>query len=177
MNTFKRLWEKLVAGGKRYREQFVAAQAKRTIPFQIRALMKKQKLSQQQLAERSGLSQGVISRAANPAYGNLSLNTLIRIAAGFDVAFVGRFVPFSELGRWLDNLNDESFAVDSFEEEGKRVTSWFERSDTANSVNAKLVDIPLHQAKIKMNKESSRRDQMDRPGDSASPEPYAGLGA
>jgi transcriptional regulator with XRE-family HTH domain len=101
---------------KRYREAFVASQIKQAIPYQIRALMKAQGLTQAQLAERSGLSQGVISRAASPMYGNLSLNTVVRVAAGFDVAFVGRFVPFSEMTRWLDRLG-ESAHVATFKAE------------------------------------------------------------
>ena len=52
----------------------------------------------------------------NPNYGNLTLNTLIRIAAGFDVAFIGHLVPFSELGRWFINLS-EATNIPSFEQE------------------------------------------------------------
>ena len=116
MNTFKELWLKL-AKSKKYREEFVASQVKRGIPFQIRALMKEKKFSQERLASLSGLTQGVVSRAGNPNYGNLTLNTIIRIAAGFDVAFVGRFVPFSELGRWFINLSEESVRISTFSEE------------------------------------------------------------
>src|SRR5262252_6248269 len=99
--TFDRLWSKF-AKSKRYRDHFVAAQAKRAIPFQIRAMMKKRGLSQEDLAQRSGLDQGVISRAANPNYGNLTLNTIVRIANGFDVAYIGVYVPFSEFTRWFE---------------------------------------------------------------------------
>lgn len=116
VTMFRQLWQKF-AQSKRYREQFVAAQVKQAIPFQIRILMKEKGLSQADLAVRAGLTQGAISRAANPKYGNLSLNTLVRIAAGFDVAFVGRFVPFSELTRWLHNLHEESRLVPTFDEE------------------------------------------------------------
>ena len=115
MSTSKTLWEKLRS--KKYREQLVASQVKRGIPFQIRSLMKQKNLSQENLADRAGLSQGVVSRAANPNYGNLTLNTIIRIAAGFDVAFVGRFVPFSDLDEWFSNLSPETVSVQSFEEE------------------------------------------------------------
>jgi transcriptional regulator with XRE-family HTH domain len=115
VNIFKDLWRKL-SGSKEYREEFVAAQVKRGIPFQIRALLENEGWSQQDLAERANLTQGVISRAMNPNYGNLTLNTLIRIAAGFDVAFIGQFVPFSDLGRWFVNLS-EAAQVPSFEEE------------------------------------------------------------
>ncbi|MGB9106394.1 MAG: helix-turn-helix transcriptional regulator [Terriglobales bacterium] len=116
MTTFNDLWHKLAAD-KEYREEFVAAQVKRGIPFQIRALLKQHELSQEQLAQQSKLTQGVISRAQNPNYGNLTLNTLIRIAAGFDVAFIGKFVPFSELGKWFGELSEESAKVANFEAE------------------------------------------------------------
>lgn len=116
MNTFRELWRKL-RKSKEYREEFVAAHLKRSIPHQARALMKARGLSQQELARRANLSQGVVSRAVDPNYGNLTLSTIIRIAAGFDVAFIGRFVPFSELARWYSELPEETWNIPSFEQE------------------------------------------------------------
>jgi transcriptional regulator with XRE-family HTH domain len=116
VTTFEKLWPKFKRG-KRYREAFVAQHAKQEIGFQIRALLKQYNLTQAVLAKRAGLTQGVVSRAADPSYGNLTINTLVRIAAGFDVAFVGRFVPFGELPKWFDRLEIEPFAVPSFDEE------------------------------------------------------------
>ena len=115
--TSEYLWNKL-SGSKAYREEFVAAQAKRAIPFQISALMDRQALTQKELAKRAKLTQGVISRAADPGYGNLTLNTIIRVAAGFDVAFIGKFVPFSDLVTFFDLLSGDELAnVPSFNEE------------------------------------------------------------
>lgn len=120
MSIVSNLWEKF-AKSKKYREEFVAAQVKRGIPFQARALLKARRgWTQQTLAERSGLTQGVVSRALNPNYGNLTLNTIVRIAAGFDVAFIGTFVPFSELERWFESMSEESVQVAAFEEENAR---------------------------------------------------------
>lgn len=117
MNTFKEIWRKLTRS-KGYRKEFFASLLKRGTAMQIQSLMKQRKWTQAQLAEQSGLTQGVISRAKNPAYGNLTFNTVIDIAAGFDVAFIGRFVPFSELARWLERMPEElSFEMASFEEE------------------------------------------------------------
>jgi transcriptional regulator with XRE-family HTH domain len=116
MNAFNALWKKL-AKSKRYREEFVAAQVKRGIPFQIRSLLKKKGLSQEILAGRAGLTQGVVSRAADLDYGNLTLNTIVRVAAGFDVAFVGKFVPFSELGKWFTELSEAAMDIKSFDQE------------------------------------------------------------
>jgi len=119
MSVFSRLWKKF-ANSKRYREEFVAAQVKRGIPFQIRTLLKKRGWSQGELAERAGLTQGVVSRAADPEYGNLTLNTIVRIAAGFDVAFIGVFVPFSKLAGWFTELSEDGVTVESFEEEDQK---------------------------------------------------------
>ena len=114
MNTLSNLRQKL-SRSKGYREAFVASVAKRMTPLQIRTLRRQRDWSQSRLATESGLTQGVISRAEDPEYGNLTINTLVRIASGFDCAFVGRFIPFSELGRWYTTLEDErAMEVESF---------------------------------------------------------------
>jgi len=115
MTTFS-IWNKL-AKSKKYREEYVAAFLKRSVPFQIRALLKKRGWSQEKLARESGLTQGVISRAQDSDYGNLTFNTVVRIAAGFDCAFVGRFVPFSELAKYDKSISEESIVVPSFNED------------------------------------------------------------
>jgi transcriptional regulator with XRE-family HTH domain len=107
MNELSNLWMKL-SRSKRYRGAFTASVAKRMIPVQIRVLMKQRGWSQARLAMASNLTQGVISRAQDPEYGNLTINTLVKIASGFDCAYVGRFVPFSELGRWYTTLAHEA---------------------------------------------------------------------
>lgn len=117
MTTPDELWEKL-GTGRDYRKEIVASMLKQGTALQIQGMMKQREWTQAQLAEKSGLTQGVISRAANPAYGNLTFNTVIEIAAGFDVAFIGKFVPFSEFERWAKNLRDEiTFEVADFETE------------------------------------------------------------
>lgn len=117
MATFKDLWRKL-SSGKDYRKEYVSSLLKRGTAMQIQALMKQKGWTQSQLAEHAGLTQGVISRASNPAYGNLTFNTVIELAAGFDVAFVGRFMPFSEFVKWVKNMPDEmAFAMPSFDKE------------------------------------------------------------
>ena len=117
MNALSRLWEKF-ARSKTYRDSFAAAVTKRLVPLQIKVLRRQRGWSQAQLATESGLTQGVISRAEDPEYGNLTVNTLIRIGAGFDCAYIGRFVPFSELARWYARLNSErELEVPAFSDE------------------------------------------------------------
>jgi transcriptional regulator with XRE-family HTH domain len=119
MSTFENMWEKLAAN-KKYREEFVAAVVKRAIPIQARTLRKKLELSQDQLATQSGLTQGVVSRAEDPNYGNLTLNTIVRYAAGLDMAFIGKFVPFSEFVQWADSIPNGQAAIPSFDKENEK---------------------------------------------------------
>ncbi len=81
MTTFEDVWRRLHQG-KKYREQFALAFLKRSVPFQVKTLRKKHCGSQAILAERSGVTQGVVSRAEDQDYGNLTLNTIGRIAGG-----------------------------------------------------------------------------------------------
>ena len=118
MNTFRDVWNSF-AKSKKYREAFTFSLFKRMVPFQIRALRKQREWSQEQLAKSANLTQGVVSRAEDPDYGNLTINTIRRIAAGFDVAFIVKFVPFSELDKWFLDLSEVSVQVRSFEEENE----------------------------------------------------------
>jgi transcriptional regulator with XRE-family HTH domain len=125
-------WGKF-AKSKRYREEFVGAQVKKSIPLQIRTLLKQHSMSQETLAQRAGVTQGVVSRAASLDYGNLTLNTLIRIAAGFDLAFIGKFAPFTELEQWFADFSEESLQVKTFEEENAELMGQEELQHTTAS--------------------------------------------
>jgi predicted XRE-type DNA-binding protein len=116
LTTFSELWAKFKRS-KRYREEFVAQHSRQAIPFQIAALMKQHGMTQEEVAKSGGLHQSSVSRAIDPSYGKMSLDTLVRIAAGFDVAFIGHFVPFSELPKWFDQLSEDEFKVATFDQE------------------------------------------------------------
>jgi transcriptional regulator with XRE-family HTH domain len=151
-------WRKLRE--KKYREEFVASQARRAIPFQIRALMRRRKISQQELADRSGLTQGVISRAANPAYGKLALNTIIRVAAGFDVAFIGVFVPFSKLVDFFDSLSEQRLGdVLSFVQEDERISA-LEPTQTAIEEHAVIIQQTQRAGALSTESDDSRMATM-----------------
>jgi transcriptional regulator with XRE-family HTH domain len=117
VTTFKSIWQKL-ANSKEYRSSYALALLKRSVAFQIKTLRKEHCGSQAELAQAAGITQGVVSRAEDQDYGNLTLNTVGRIAGGLDIAFVGRFVPFSELAKFSLNLSEEEFSnIPTFEEE------------------------------------------------------------
>jgi len=116
MITFRDIWRKL--SHRKYREQYALSLLKRSVAFQIKTLRKKHCGSQAILAERSQLTQGVVSRAEDQEYGNLTFNTVGRIAAGLDMAFIGKFVPWSELAKFSRDLSEDQFAnIPTFEEE------------------------------------------------------------
>ena len=115
MNT-KKTTERLKKG-KEHRAAFVGSQISIGIPFQIRALRKQRKWDQRKLADKAGMLQPRISAVEKPGYGNLTLETLKRLAAAFDVALVVRFAPFSELIRWSDKFSPDDFNALGFDEE------------------------------------------------------------
>jgi transcriptional regulator with XRE-family HTH domain len=119
VSSITEVWQKL--SNRKYRTAFARTQFKRLVPLQIQTLRRQRGWSQGELAERAKLTQGVISRAEDQDYGNLTVNTILNIAEGFDVAFVGRFVPFSELDTWYVNLSQETMRVRSFGEENAAV--------------------------------------------------------
>lgn len=171
MSTSSRLWRKL--RDKAYREQIVTEQVKRAIPFQIRALLASRGYSQKVLAERAGLHQGAVSRAADLDYGNLTLNTIVRLAAGFDVAFVGEFVPFSRFVDYMNRLPTLG-NVASFEDEDRlrRQASGASGLPTQtvgprDALSVRSMDTPIRMAKMRPASDDSGRVPVTTTDDSA----------
>jgi|SRR5947209_5583118 len=103
-----------------YRKAFVEAHAKDSIAFQHRIMRKRKEWDQKQLAEHAfgdPKLQSMVSRYENPDYGNYSLNTLLELAAAFDVALVVHFAPFSELVDWDETPVEGKTVPKPFQEE------------------------------------------------------------
>ena len=101
-----------------YRKAFVASQINVGIPFQLRALFDGSEMETQgELADKAGMKQPRISAMLKPGGANFTLETLKRLAAAFDVGLMVKFVPFSELARWSEEFDPDSFHVPSFNEE------------------------------------------------------------
>lgn len=110
------VWKKL-SKNKKYREEFVTALVKQAFPLQVRTIRKKRRMSQGLLAEEAGVTQGVVSRAEDPNYGNLTFNTALRIVAGFDLAFIPKIVTFKEFMKWVEEVAEGYTDLPSFEKE------------------------------------------------------------
>lgn len=96
---------------KEYREAFARQQTEVHLPFQIKALRKAAGWSQKEFGERLGKPQSVVSRLERPDYGRFNINTLLQIAAVFDVGLLVTFVPFGTL---LDRVSEFSVSDVSF---------------------------------------------------------------
>ncbi len=131
MNMSSKLFSKL-KNSKKYRELFIAGQINTGIPFQVRALRSARRWTQDKLGEESKMPQTVISRIESRSAGSLSIKTLLKIAAAFDVALVVRFVPFSEMIDWAENLSPEAVAPKSFEEEAEEAKKAISDAFTSN---------------------------------------------
>jgi transcriptional regulator with XRE-family HTH domain len=106
--------EKLVAkleNSKAYRDAYVVEHVKTSVPLQIHHLRAMREFTQAELAEKAKTTQAVISRLEDPNYGNLTLNSLLKIAKALDIALLVRFVPFSRLLTECEDLSPQALSV------------------------------------------------------------------
>jgi len=99
---------------KEFRDAYVDGHVKSYIPFQLRAIREKMGLTQKAFAERIGKPQSVVSRLENTEYGKVTVQTLLDIARGVDVALVVKFASFREFLATYDDLSAEAMAVEPY---------------------------------------------------------------
>ena len=112
LSKIQQVWSRL--SKKSYRDAFVASHLSTNIAAQISSMRESRKLSQRDLAEKTGMAQARISVMEDPSYENYSLSTLKRLASALDVALIVRFVPFSELAYWVATLSPRRMSPPSF---------------------------------------------------------------
>lgn len=100
------------------------------VPFQIRTMREERGWSQGRAGEALGKPQNVISRLESPAYGKLTLQTLLEIARGFDVGLLIKFVPFSRLVREYEDVSDVALSAKSVSDkvEAAKLKAWASES-------------------------------------------------
>lgn len=111
----KKLMEKL--GRKAYRAAYVGEHVRRGIAAQIRAMRDQRGWNQGKLSKELGKPQSVVSRLEDPSYGKVTVQTLLEVAATFDVALQIRFVPFSSFLQQTRDVSTRSMLVVSFSDD------------------------------------------------------------
>lgn len=120
-NKKQKLFRKLA--NKEYRDAWGMESIKTVLPFQIQAIRQQRDWSQEILGNKAGMKQTAISRLEN-AEGNLSINTLLRLASAFDCALMVRFVPFSKMVSEVEDVSREGLEVTSFAEDYHHLEKW-----------------------------------------------------
>jgi hypothetical protein len=108
---------------KEFRRAFVESNVRRGLAYQVRAMRKAKKMSQGELGGLLAKPQNVVSRLENPSYGKWTVQTLLEVAAGFDVAVLVKFVPYSRLVRETEDLSNEALAPMDYQTELKSQSS------------------------------------------------------
>jgi transcriptional regulator with XRE-family HTH domain len=162
---------------KQYRDAFVGSQIGIGIPFQIRALREQRGWKQSHLAEKTGMLQPRISAMETPGGAKFTIETLRRLASAFDIALMVKFVPFSDLVRWSEDFNPDTFSAPSFDAD----TNLIERKPQEGAVSLSgggYVFRGVGQPPLAATQDASNLDNlivMQRPKQALTEQPSQGL--
>lgn len=127
-------------GSKKVRDEFVADQVRSRIALMIRALREQEerRWSQGELANKLRTTQSVVSRLENPDYGKLSLQTLLDVAAAFDLPLLVDIPEWDDWFRRTSKISRSDLERMSF-----NVESLLDRTQAINQAfsDGKLVDL------------------------------------
>ncbi len=106
-----------LVGNAETRRSFLRAKLNVNIPSQIRALRRRREMTQQELADKTGMKQSRVSAIESPGAVNFNLETLVRLAAAFRVALAVQFVPFSEMVDLENEFSQDRFDVTTIDDD------------------------------------------------------------
>jgi transcriptional regulator with XRE-family HTH domain len=96
------------------RENYVRSKVSTNVASQLRAIRRRQELTQGDLAEISDMKQSRISALERPGT-RWNVETLVRLVAALRVGLVVKVVPFSEMLRWENEFSQDVFDVVAIE--------------------------------------------------------------
>lgn len=98
-----------------YRRAWLETHTKQLIAAQFRAMRRDER--QEDFGQRIGVSQSVVARYENPAYGSMTVNTLLDVAKNLKVGLLVKFVPFSRVMDEAKDLTASDLAPISYSED------------------------------------------------------------
>ena len=101
---------------KEYRDGYMQGRVRAGIAYQLQALRKKFGISQTEMAKRTKKTQSVISRLESEEYGRVSVQTLLDIASGLDVALLVRFVSYPTFLEQAANMSEKALQPETIHE-------------------------------------------------------------
>lgn len=104
-------------GSKSYRHAFVEEKVRTGIALQIRAIREKQEMKRPKFASLMNKAPSWVFRLEDPNQPPPTISTLLQVAEAFDVDLEIRFGRFSRLIDRLDQMDEGSLRVPSFDEE------------------------------------------------------------
>lgn len=102
---------------KNSRAAYLRASISVNLSSQIRALRRRQPMTQLELAQAADMKQPRICAMEKPGATKFNLETLIRLAAAFKVGLIVRFASFGEVLDWENGYSQDSFDVTSIDED------------------------------------------------------------
>jgi transcriptional regulator with XRE-family HTH domain len=100
---------------KEYRDEFLGTTVRGSIAYQIQALRRQLKQSQEEFAETLGKKQTQVSRLESAEY-SASVQTLIEVASALGIGLLVRFVGWPELLDRTEDMSDAALAVTPIDE-------------------------------------------------------------
>src|SRR5258706_5011085 len=107
MSEKSQLIDKLI-GNKNTREAYIRSKVCTSVASQLRAIRRRQELTQEDLAELSEMKQSRISAMERPGT-RWNIETLVRLVAALRLGLVVKVVPFSGMLNWENAFNQDTF--------------------------------------------------------------------
>lgn len=133
----------------------IEAEAANYIASQIRVIRQQRGMTQAALAKKLKTTQTAVSRLEDPSYGRYSVQLLLAVGKALDVALLVKYVPFNKLLTETHVVREETFALESIEEELAHIQYFTISENKSLTQMVATINLQTHQSLQKIPKISS----------------------